>query len=202
LNCTSCFNGYVLASGSCIFSPLNSALPPDAGCALWNWSNQTCVACSHFWFFKNGVCTPVSDLCKTYDNVIGVCLTCYLGYDLVNGNCVISTTNSKSDIGCANWNWTSQVCLSCSPYWVLVNGACHSVSPYCKTYDSTGICTSCFTGYSLSNGTCSAVLTLCRTQDSNGICLTCYNGYALYQGQCVTLNSIANIALYYAACCP
>jgi hypothetical protein len=116
---------------------------------------------------------------------------------------VLSTKNSKpSDVGCSRWDWTAQVCLSCSPYWVPINGICQSVSSYCKTYDATGACTSCFNGYNLSNGVCSVTNTLCKSQDSKGACLTCYGGYALYQGQCVIVSKLGNIALYYAACCP
>jgi hypothetical protein len=115
----------------------------------------------------------------------------------------LSSKNSKpSDIGCSNWNWNEQICLNCSSSWVLINGACKAVSPYCKTYDSTGACTSCFSGYNLSNGECSAVTTLCKTQNLNGTCTTCYTGYILYKEQCVNPSNIANIALYYAACCP
>lgn len=106
LSCTSCYNGYVLVNGSCIFSPLNSLHPTDAGCSLWDWNSQTCLTCSNYWFFSNGVCAPVSSLCKTYDNKNGACLTCYLGYDLADGSCVLSDKNSKpSDAGCSTWNW-------------------------------------------------------------------------------------------------
>lgn len=204
LSCTSCYNGYSLVNGSCIFAPFNTH-PSDAGCSLWDWNNQVCLKCANYWYFSSsGVCTLVSTLCKTYDNSNGNCLSCYIGYDLSNGSCILSSANSKpTDAGCAVWNWTQQACLSCSPYWVLVNGVCRSVSPYCKTYDSAGSCTSCFTGYGLSNGTCTASAnTLCKTQNDKGACLSCYTGYALYSGQCVTISSLGNIALYYAACCP
>jgi proprotein convertase subtilisin/kexin type 5 len=202
LDCTSCYNGYVLTNGSCLLSSEN-AFPTDAGCAKWNWATQTCLACSSHWFSLNGVCVPVSSQCNTYDSTTGDCLSCYKGYDLVNGSCLVSSKNSKpTDPGCADWNWDSQVCLSCSKYWVLINGTCESVSPNCKSYDATGACTSCFTGFSLGNGTCSAIQVLCKSQDSNGACLTCYNGFALYSGKCVNLSNLANIALYYAACCP
>ena len=203
LSCTSCFNGYVLNNGSCILSELNSARPSDAGCGLWDWAKQVCVKCSQNWFASNGICLPVSDLCKTFDGASGWCLSCFKGYDLVNGSCVLSSANSKpSDPGCSDWSWEKQTCLSCSPYWVLVNGSCVAVSPYCKSYAPSGECTSCFAGYSLGNGACSSVSTLCKAQNADGSCSTCYKGYALYLGKCVSLSSIADIALYYASCCP
>ena len=80
---------------------------------------------------------------------------------------------------------------------------CTTVSPFCKTYDNAnGLCTSCFAGYANTNGTCTVLVTQCQSTNTNGTCLTCYTGYALYQGQCIALNNIANIALYYAECCP
>jgi hypothetical protein len=202
LACTSCFNGYILEDGTCKFSPLNSAAPSDVGCKTWDWNKQVCLECSYFWVFNAGKCVPVSDLCKTYDGVTGGCLTCYKGYDLVNASCVLSQSRlAPTDLGCAEWNWDSQICLACSQNWFLANGTCHTVSPYCKTHNTDGACTSCYSGYGLSNGQCSPVSTLCKTSDESG-CVTCYKGYALYKKQCVALSNIADIALYYAECCP
>jgi hypothetical protein len=199
--CTSCFNGYVLVNGTCQLSPLNTAIPTDAGCHTWDWANQVCQQCSPYWYFNNGVCVPVSDLCKTYNNTSGDCLSCFKGYGLVNGSCV-TQQHAVTDAGCAQWNWDNSTCLQCSSYWYFNNGVCTAVSPYCQTYDnSNGLCTSCFTGYGLSNGSCNLVVTKCKTSNATS-CLSCYGGYALYQGQCISLTNIANIALYYAECCP
>jgi hypothetical protein len=146
---------------------------------------------------------PVSEQCKTHDAKSGECTGCYKGYDLVNGSCVVSSRNDRpSDPGCADWNWDAQVCLSCSKYYVLKNGTCESVSLLCRTYDDNGACTSCFGGYTLGNGACSINHSTCKTQDGDGKCATCYNGFALYRGECVELSSLANMALYYASCCP
>ena len=77
------------------------------------------------------------------------------------------------------------------------------MSPYCKTYDNAdGHCLSCYQGYGLSNGDCVVSTTNCKTHTDEGKCATCYNGYALYQGDCVPVNSLADIVLYYAECCP
>lgn len=204
LTCTSCFKGYVLDNGACIFSPVNHQAPSDAGCKTWDWDNQICLECSNWWFFSEGKCVPVSDLCKTYNRNNGSCITCYKGYDLANGLCVLSTKNSQpSDLGCSTWDWDNQVCLACSKFWVMVDGVCRSVSPFCNTYDqSTGACTTCFTGYALNNGDCTpAPVSFCKVQDPNG-CVNCYPGYALYGKKCLSVSSLADIALYYAECCP
>lgn len=86
--CLTCYKGYDLNNGSCVYSALNTRAPEDAGCRTWN--NGVCTECSTNWVFNvNGLCIPVSDLCKTFDKN-GQCLTCYYGYDLVNGSCVYS----------------------------------------------------------------------------------------------------------------
>ena len=37
---------------------------------------------------QSGLCKQVSDLCKTWDETTGDCLTCYLGYGTpINGRC-------------------------------------------------------------------------------------------------------------------
>jgi len=185
---------------------LNSQSPVDAGCAKWDWNAQVCLACSEFWYFNNNVCVPVSAFCKTYDNTNGNCLTCYKGYELASGSCALSTSNPPSDPGCADWNWDAQTCLTCAKFWVLREGKCVSVSPYCNTYsDANGECTSCFKGYRLNSGVCEvapAEGSLCKATNEAGSCLTCYNGYALYGGRCVKIDSLSDIVLYYAACCP
>lgn len=134
----------------------------------------------------------------------GACTSCFKGYDLNNGVCEVSTKNiGPSDLGCAEWNWDNQICIACSRNWVALNGVCEKVSPLCNTYNNvTGACTSCFSGYALTDGSCSpAPISLCKSEDSNG-CLSCYGGYALYQKRCISLSSLADIALYYAECCP
>jgi len=65
LACTSCFTGYDLVNGSCIFSAPHR--PTDAGCAKWNWKDGICLECSNNWYFTDGICTPVDALCNTYD---------------------------------------------------------------------------------------------------------------------------------------
>ena len=203
LLCTSCFKGYVLVNGTCLISLRDTAIPTDAGCKNWDWNAQKCLECSEFWYFNKGICTPVSDLCKTYNNITGFCLSCFKGYALANGTCIVQD-RSISDVGCARWDWDNNKCLNCSYYWVFNSkGVCTTVSPYCKTYDSlNGACTSCFLGYSLINGACTSVLAnLCKSTNESG-CVSCYDGFALYQKQCINLENLANIALYYAECCP
>ena len=43
---------------------------------------------------------------------------------------------------------------------------------------------------------------LCKLSKADGSCSSCYNGYILYNNQCVPLSKLANLAQYYAECCP
>ena len=43
---------------------------------------------------------------------------------------------------------------------------------------------------------------LCKANDEEGRCTKCYNGYILYRNNCTPLSQLADIALYYAECCP
>lgn len=198
--CLTCFRGYDLSNGACIYSSSNIAKPSDIGCGKWDWSNQVCLACSNNWIFNNRVCVPVSDQCNNF-NSNGVCSTCYLGYDLVSGLCQYSSSNTAApkDPGCANWDWTNQICLACSNNWVFnTNKVCAQVSSNCASFNSAGVCLSCYKGYDLINSACvfSASNTAkptdlgCSKWDwANQICLKCSNRWAFNANNiCVPTN--------------
>lgn len=152
--CLTCYKGYDLVDNICVYSPSNNAAVTDPGCGIWN--GAVCLSCSQWFVFNaKGVCIPVSGQCRTYDNATGNCLTCYRGYDLENGSCNFSPSNTApvSDPGCSLWNGT--VCLSCSKNWVFnSNGICVTVHDTCRTFDASGVCTGCYLGYSVVNGSC------------------------------------------------
>ena len=104
-SCLSCFQGYDLNNGTCSLSEGNNAPPTDAGCRTW--SKGECKECSSHWVFNaNGLCIPVSGQCRTWDESSGECKTCFLGYDLNNGDCVYSESNNAppTDGGCKTWD--------------------------------------------------------------------------------------------------
>ena len=205
--CLSCYKGYTLANGVCSLSQTEITGPTDLGCRTWDWDNQRCLECSARWTFnQQGVCVAVNDLCATFDNASGACLSCYKGYTLANGVCSLSQVEitGPTDLGCSRWDWDNQVCLECSfRHFFNANRTCQKVDDSCATWDSTtGACTSCYPGYSVNNGQCEASNMLCKTVGADGNCSTCYNGYVLYQNQCTPISSLASLAQYYAACCP
>lgn len=95
--CLACYQGYTIVDNCCKLAE------QDTGCALWN--GNVCEKCSKGWFKKNGVCTPVSDQCHTW-NEQGSCLTCFNGYVLSNGACVVNPSpfDGSSNPLCAIWD--------------------------------------------------------------------------------------------------
>ena len=81
------------------------------------------VDCPYRNFMKDGVCVRVSDQCKTWSTSTGECLTCYDGYKLSQGACVI---DGGSGSGSGNGN--------CPYRTVRINGNCVAVSNQCKTW--------------------------------------------------------------------
>ena len=125
--CTSCFKGYDLRNGNCVFSSFNNAKPSDSGCGKWDWDNQVCLECSKGWVFNaNKVCTPVSDQCKTWDSA-GLCTSCFSGYIISDNKCVPNNPlcRSSNERG---------ACLSCFTGYVLLNNACTPISSLASLY--------------------------------------------------------------------
>ena len=92
-NCLTCYHGFILVDGRCELAP--GVTPSDLGCKIWDWQNQVCLTCSKNWVFNtNNVCTPVSDRCREHDEN-GLCTSCYFGYDLEAGSCIISPSNNR-----------------------------------------------------------------------------------------------------------
>lgn len=199
--CLSCYKGYTLSNGKCTLAPTQSI--SDVGCASWDWDRQLCKQCSNNWVFNtNKVCVPVSDQCNTFDNT-GACLSCYKGYNLNNGKCVLAPVRQVSDVGCSSWDWDKQICLKCSTRFIFnSNKICVPVNDNCNSWNAAGDCTSCYSGYALNGGSCTVGNSLCKASNSNGACTECYVGYLLNNGNCVPLSKLANLALYYSVCCP
>ena len=145
--CTSCYPGYRLDvnRGSC------AIFFKDPNCKIYDANNQ-CQQCANKYFVnvESGKCSPVNPLCRTFNPDNGFCTTCYQGYGLLNGQCLI---NVASDPNCKRTS--GAVCVECYPRLYINNGKCLPVSDNCKTYDSlSGLCTSCYEGYAIEKGQC------------------------------------------------
>jgi hypothetical protein len=125
----------------------------DPNCILFDLNGQ-CTNCSSRFFMKGTLCTPINSLCKTYNTTTGNCLSCYPGYYLLNGSCLVGP-RPTTDANCKLWN-DSGKCLQCySGYFLSANTTCMVSNPLCKTLDiSNGACLTCYTGFSLVTGNC------------------------------------------------
>jgi hypothetical protein len=111
-SCLSCYPGYILVGPKCIVPELNSSGNIDPFCLKLNGSK--CQQCAKGYILNSSaICQQVSPLCKTYDNSTGNCLSCYLGYALIEGKCTIAelTTVEFRDPNCKIFaNSTSSIC--------------------------------------------------------------------------------------------
>lgn len=154
--CTLCYRGYDLIGSQCVD---NGGAPVlDQNCNTWDYSKNVCSKCIDGTLFDSStkMCSIViSTFCKTSDSN-GLCSSCYIGYTLVNGGCVLATIsqNAFGPVGCSSWDSFAQKCSACASYFVFFGPKCIPVNPLCKTYDSNGFCRSCFQGYNLDTGNC------------------------------------------------
>lgn len=185
--CEKCYEGYSVVNGKC--SKVDTTTSSNIGCSRWN--NGACEACSKRWYFnQDKTCFPVSDLCHTWDEVTGQCLTCYYGSIVKDGNCVANVDTSivpESNLLCKIW--AGEVCQECSDRsFFNKDGLCVAVSSQCNTFDkASGNCLTCFSGYDLVDGECvfSPANTAqpadlgCGTWDwTNQVCLKCSDKWA------------------------
>lgn len=112
-----------------------------------------------YFFNADGVCTPVSDHCRSWD-LNGSCTACYYGYDLTKGECGTSI-NFPGKLQVAEnplcKAWRGDTCVECaSRSYFNAAGLCMAVSDFCQTWDKhDGFCLTCYKGYELkSNSKC------------------------------------------------
>lgn len=64
----------------------------EANCNVYDHKTGICIKCSfRYWMRPNATCVKVSDQCKTWSETNGECLSCYGGYSVYKGDCVITT---------------------------------------------------------------------------------------------------------------
>ncbi len=162
--CLTCYSGYRLNGTACVLSNANNntnnntSPSSDVNCRNFDRQSNRCIQCSYrFYVGSNGICVQVSDQCQTWSFSNGNCTSCYQGYELSQGACVLSDNSQNQDPNCARYDQDQSKCLQCSNrYYFNQNGICTAVSPQCQTWsNATGLCTSCYQGYTLANGVCS-----------------------------------------------
>ena len=181
--CTSCYPGYNLDnnSGNCV------VFFRDPNCKTFNGND--CIKCSERFYINAGKCLPVNPLCQGYSEINGQCTSCYPGYSVDGGKCIVG---GSIEPNCQTFS--GNFCVACFSGYYPSEGKCKQVNPLCKTFDSsTGFCTSCYPGYSIIQGLCEISLTKdanCKQFDSANpnYCLACYSGYISTQGKCKEQN--------------
>lgn len=169
--CTSCYGGYLLSSGNCI-------LASDTNCLIW--SGNRCVQCIP-WTYNNGSkCVQVSTVCRTFTRSNGLCTSCYQGWLLKNGSCIVNPDQNCRVV--AN-DGTCSACYG-GYYYNLAQGKCLVGNALCNGMDFYGNCLGCYGGYYLNGGQCYVQDALCASFDSRNRCTSCYTGYTLTNGAC------------------
>ena len=124
--CSECYEGYNLNNGTCIRT--DSSLE-DSTCA--EWLNGVCAQCvprAYFDFDNN--CVMVSDLCDTFNDFSGECTSCYSGYSLSDGECIVSASSSD----CVKSEGDGS-CSECPQGSYLSGGKCIPINPFCKEFN-------------------------------------------------------------------
>jgi hypothetical protein len=170
--CTSCYGGYLLNSGNCI-------LPSDPNCLLW--SGNKCVQCIPWTYYDGSKCVQVSTVCRTYTPSNGLCTSCYQGWLLKNGSCIVNPDQNCRVVA------SDGTCTSCygGYYYNLAQGKCLVGNALCNGMDFYGKCLGCYGGYYLKDGQCYVQDPLCASFNYSTLkCSSCYTGYTLTDGLC------------------
>jgi len=168
-NCLSCAQGFNLFSIWC----LGRFTQPDPKCLIHDINNY-CSTCQPQYYQSQGRCVPANAQCRTFNIVGGDCTSCYSGYIVFNGDCVLLSKQP----GCLQYDFQSN-CIRCAPRYFLQALICVPVNPFCNNFHPlNGSCIDCVTGYGVSSITnnCEVVRPLppnCQTADPVGNCLTC-----------------------------
>ena len=145
--CLSCYKGYVIKGDTCALASSGVTYP---NCLRFD-SQGKCKKCYTSFYVYGGVCKQINPLCKSANTTDGTCLTCYPGYSLSKGNCVIPNIyyQQTQDPYCVTFD--SQKCVVCRKGYYVQNGYCATVDPQCQHFDyAASRCISCYRGYVLS----------------------------------------------------
>lgn len=100
---------------------------------------------------SNGKCQTVNPSCKDYDPQNGYCTSCFAGYAVKDGLCVVSQADATV-ANCNSIDPLTGLCLKCSyGYYFDSNNNCIQQSVSCKSFDTFfKVCKECYPGYTLS----------------------------------------------------
>jgi hypothetical protein len=178
--CLSCYSGFGLIEDTCLPGIVSNSFDPN--CNTFNGS--LCLKCSSGFFLNpSGKCQGVDPSCKSFDQNSGACLSCFAGYELTNGSCIVGKTQTTIP-NCNQIDLTTGSCAKCSfGYFFDQQGNCQQADPNCKSFDSLRfVCAACYDGYSLnSSNQCVKSQAAsgdpnCAKYGANNVCAQCSKG--------------------------
>ena len=133
---------------------------------------------------------PINPNCKNYSSD-GKCTDCYLGYSIIDGQCIINSF--QKDSNCKTFKDLN--CVECSQGYFLniTTKTCEQINQLCKASNSTtGACLSCYIGYSLFQGNCIAVSNdpNCIRFNAAGDCETCSTRFFKRDKTCTPISPL------------
>lgn len=150
--CLTCYPGFGIIENTCLPGIVSSNFDPN--CNTFN--GPVCTVCSKNYFLSaSGKCTAVNPSCNTYNPSNGNCTSCFAGYEVQAGNCVISQSQ-PTIANCNTIDPKTSKCLKCSyGFFFDLNGLCAAQNPNCKTFNNLlSLCIECYPGYDLKNNDC------------------------------------------------
>ena len=151
--CLSCYPGFGIVETTCLPGVATSSSDPN--CNQFNGS--LCLKCSFGYYLPaSGLCTQVNPSCKTFDPTNGQCLSCFPGFSVQNGGCLVGSSTPTA-ANCNQLDSNTGKCIKCSfGFYFDVNGNCIAQDPNCKNFNTASLtCTDCYPGFSLVGGSCS-----------------------------------------------
>lgn len=138
--CKTCFDGYAPKGLQCIQVAVTTNQDPF--CSRFSSDKLQCVECAPGTFLNSvGKCTLVDTQCKTYSKVNGECLSCYGGYRLFEGKCIVSQDGESysqytySDPFCAQWQ--AGRCVKCaSQSYFNDEKVCTPIDSSCREFST------------------------------------------------------------------
>ena len=183
--CTSCIPNYRVRNGLCEVIPALPPTPAISNCEVEQFSS--CVQCRARFYLEQGRCNPIGMGCDSYNGFTGECFTCFTGYKLELGKCLVQIieTQTNNDPNCLVFN--DDRCDQCSQRYYYNGEKCVPVNPLCREYNSTGACTSCYPSYRVQGTKCIIAPTQdpnCKSSSLDGVCFECYTSYFSRNGKC------------------
>lgn len=187
--CLSCYAGYNLNSESkCVVTPIGTTGIEDINCI--KIQGKECIKCADGYYLNpQKKCQQANPQCRSI-SVDGKCTSCYQGFDLKAGDCIIPSIQLVLPF-CETYASNGE-CSKCLDRYYLQNGSCKDVSILCGNYDmGTGDCLSCTSPFfNLQKGKCiqlNSIIEGC-TRYEGPFCVECTKEYYAYAYTCMRID--------------